>query len=420
MDSAEADRLQKQMSATDWLVDIVIFAGAFGFALLQLTLSVNLIVPDDFTRRLLGIRIVTPTAMAILATLASCLPLIVRRRFPCASFALCYGLWLIFEWGLSTSMLSLIAVLVSLFTLALTSGRNYTLIASIIAIAGVLAEPLIGVSSTLTSLLMLQNSALIAAVAFAGYSLHTSAKLAASAQAQADEEMKLRQSEALRANEALRAREAEASRRLEEERVRIAREVHDITGHSLSAVNVQASVAERLIDANPSAAKEALSNIRSVSAGALDELRQVVGMLRENDGADTQPLFGLGDMSQLVDYLESAGMDCELHEQISSDVHVSAYVGTALFGIAREAATNVVRHSGASKVCIRVVVKADYAEVSVSDDGCGIPDRADEGHGIEGMRERARALGGTFNISEGHEGGLSVCARIPLSQKVAS
>ena len=73
-----------------------------------------------------------------------------------------------------------------------------------------------------------------------------------------------------------------------------------------------------------------------------------------------------------------------------------------------------------NKVCVRVVVKVDYAEVSVSDDGCGISDRADEGHGIEGMRERARALGGTFNISEGHEGGLSVCARIPLSQKVAS
>lgn len=404
------------MSATDWLVDIVIFAGAFGFALLQLTLSVNLIVPDDFTRRLLGIRMVTPTVMAVLATLLSCIPLIFRRRFPCASFVSCYGLWFIFEWVLSTLMLSLIAVLVSLFTLAFTSGRNATLIASIVAVAGVLAEPLIGVSSTLTSLLMLQNSALIVAVAFAGYSLHTSAKLASSAQAQADEEAKLRQSEALVASEALRAREAEASRRMEEERVRIAREVHDITGHSLSAVSVQASVAERLIDSDPEAAKEALSNIRSVSTGALEELREVVGVLRATESIETQPLFGLDDISQLVEYLEQAGIACELHEQISSDIHVSTYVSTALFGIAREAVTNVVRHSGAKRAKIRVIIRAGYAEVAVTDDGRGIPEEAVGGHGIEGMRERARALGGTFEIRTYHEGETSVVARIPLGK----
>ncbi len=403
------------MQAIDWLVDVVIFAGAFGFGLLQLTLSVNLLVPDDFTRRLLGIRMVSPTFWAILATFLTCLPLIVRRKLPKICFASSFAFWLVFEWIFSIPMLSLIGVLVSLFTLAFQTDRNHTILACIIAVIGVLFASFAGTHSTLTSLLMFQNTALIIAVGFAGYSLNTSSRLAESARAEAENEAKLRHIEALRAEEALLTQQAKASKRSEEERVRIAREVHDITAHSLSAVIVQSQMAERLVDSDPDEAKRALAAIRDVSKSSLEELREVIGVLRAEGEAETQPLFGIGDIQQLASYLKDADIACEIDEQVSAGVHVPVYVSSALFSIAREAVTNVVRHAHASSVKIRIVVRQGFAEVAIKDDGCGISCEGEEGHGIEGMRERAHALGGSFDIRSYHEGETCVIARIPLS-----
>ncbi len=101
---------------------------------------------------------------------------------------------------------------------------------------------------------------------------------------------------------------------------------------------------------------------------------------------------------------------------MSPQVHVPGYVGTALFSIAREAATNIVRHSGAKWARIALVVRPGMAEVSVADDGCGLSDDVAEGHGIEGMRERVAVLGGTFDIRSYHEGETRVVARIPLER----
>lgn len=392
----------RKMSATDWLVDLVIFAGVLGFGLLQLTLSVNLLIPDDFTRRLLGIRIVSPTDMAIVATFIMSLPVITRRRFPTMSFAVATALWIAFEWALSAPMLSLVGVLVTLFTLAYTNDKAHAMVGGLVALAAVFAVPLAGTSSTLTALLMLQNAALIIAVCFAGYSLRTSSRLAESAKARAEEQ--------------LRAQEAESSRRLEEERVAIAREVHDITAHSISAVSVQAALAERLIGSDPEGARAAIVHIREVSKTALEELREVVSVLRSGDAANTQPLQGIAEMPELVGYLEQAGISCKYHEHIADDAHVPAYVGTALYSIAREAVTNVVRHSGASKAKLDLGVDDGLAEVSVTDDGRGVGEGPWSGHGIEGMRERAKALGGTFDIRRLPEGGTIVVARIPVAQ----
>lgn len=391
------------MAGIDWAVDVVIALGAFGFGLLQMSMSANLMIPDDFIRRVLGIRAITLSAWGITAVALTCAPLVVRRRFPWVAFAACVVFWAFFESQMGVATLSLLGPLIALFTVAYERPRGEALGAGALMVGVIALCSLMAETGSLAMLMLVQNVAIAVAVALAGYALHARAEVVAAAEARADA--------------AERTRDIEAQRRVEEERVRIAREVHDITAHSLSAVSVQAAAAGALVETDPQAAKEALASIRTTAKGALDEMRGVIGVLRAGESeAETQPVMGLDQLDQLASYLEQAGVACELREQVSPQVHVPGYVGTALFSIAREAATNIVRHSGAKWARIALVVRPGMAEVSVADDGCGLSDDVAEGHGIEGMRERVAVLGGTFDIRSYHEGETRVVARIPLER----
>jgi len=218
----------------------------------------------------------------------------------------------------------------------------------------------------------------------------------------------------------LRLRRAQAgeaqSRVLAEERLRIAREVHDVVGHSLAAISLQAGVAERLLDSRPAQAREAVAAIRTLSGQALDEVRAELGLLRgDGAAADLAPAsIGLDAVPGLVAAIRDAGASVELGMD-AGDAPVPEAVGAATFRIVQEALTNVTRHAGArAHARVRVARRGDELEVEVVDDGLYAPRRAPPGNGLTGMAERAAALGGTFAAGARPQGGFRVWARLPL------
>lgn len=217
---------------------------------------------------------------------------------------------------------------------------------------------------------------------------------------------------------------AEISRRIAErkqsevqsERVRIARELHDVLAHSLSQINVQAGVGLHLMDKQPEKAKAALASIKESSKTALDEVRSVLGILRAEGGADpSAPLVPEPNLSQLIGLAESVsaqGVAVDVRNMIENVP--SAAVQLALYRIAQESLTNVVRHAKATDVS---VVARDHEGgylLEITDNGVGIPPLQDSGgRGLLGMHERADLLGGSLTAGPVESGGFCVSARIP-------
>ncbi len=210
---------------------------------------------------------------------------------------------------------------------------------------------------------------------------------------------------------------AETERRqVNEERLRIARELHDVVAHHMSLINVQAGVALHLVDRRPEQAQTALVAIKDASKEALVELRALVGVLRdETEAAPRAPASTLASLDSLVERSGHAGLT--VRKVVEGDVRpLPAATELAAFRIIQEAITNVVRHSGARHADIRLGYGTDVLSVEVADDGTGGPDIAslEEGSGIRGMRERAVALGGTLTMGASPSGGTSVAVTLPL------
>jgi signal transduction histidine kinase len=218
-----------------------------------------------------------------------------------------------------------------------------------------------------------------------------------------------------RAERAERTREEEARRRVDEERMRIARELHDVVSHSIGVISVQAGVAAHLLERRPDKAGEALATIRQASDEALDELHAMLGVLRQPDGrAPLAPAPGLAQLDALVAMAEGAGLRVEVDTRGAADLPPA--VDLACYRIVQESLTNVVRHAGASRATVTVAADGDTLVVEVSDDGTGAPGAGNGNgtrQGIVGMRERARALGGTLEAGPRPEGGFRVSARLP-------
>ncbi len=215
----------------------------------------------------------------------------------------------------------------------------------------------------------------------------------------------------------LAAREAEAGRRLGEERLRIAREVHDVVAHAMVAINVQAGVAAHLLDRDAAQAREALLHIRRTSGDALTDLRATLGVLREpHQEAPVEPAAGLGDLDALAARLRAAGVEVVLDVDAEALAAVPAPVHAAGHRIVQEALTNVLRHARAQAA--RVVVRAgeEALTIVVADDGRGgHTATGGSGAGVRGMRERAEALGGSLRSGPSADGGWHVEAVLPLT-----
>jgi signal transduction histidine kinase len=224
-----------------------------------------------------------------------------------------------------------------------------------------------------------------------------------------------------RAERAERTREEEARRRVAEERLRIARDLHDVVAHHIALVNVQAGVAAHVMDKRPDQAKEALAHVREAGRSALNELRATVGLLRQSGDpeAPTEPAPGLDRLDELVGTFRSAG----LHVEVARADHgttLPAAVDLAAFRIIQEALTNVQKHAGTqAKAEVSVVRVGPNIEVTVLDDGAG-EEHGDEtggGHGLLGMRERVTALRGTLTTGPRYGGGFRVHAILPLKTR---
>ncbi|WP_416967088.1 sensor histidine kinase [Streptomyces sp. 4F14] len=222
-----------------------------------------------------------------------------------------------------------------------------------------------------------------------------------------------------RAERAERTREEEARRRVAEERLRIARDLHDVVAHHIALVNVQAGVAAHVMDKRPDQAKEALAHVREASRSALNELRATVGLLRQSGDpeAPTEPAPGLGRLDDLADTFRNAGLKVEV-ARADQDTTLPAAVDLAAYRIIQEALTNVQKHAGGNaKAEVSVVRVGPNVEVTVLDNGTetdGRPAEAGGGHGLLGMRERVTALRGTLTTGPRYGGGFRVHAILPV------
>ncbi|MEU8219816.1 sensor histidine kinase [Micromonospora taraxaci] len=207
--------------------------------------------------------------------------------------------------------------------------------------------------------------------------------------------------------------EEEARRRATEERLRIARELHDILGHHLSLINVQASAALHRPD--PTRSEQALTAIKEASKETLRELRTTLGALRQEGEASVVPAPGL---RRLDDLITTAGRsEVDIRTEFTEVGSLPPEVDLAVYRIVQEALTNVTRHARAATVVVRVRSDSDDVLVEVEDDGTGAPGAP--GSGILGMHERARALGGSLTTGTRPDGGFRVHARLPLRPRPA-
>ncbi|MCG0066703.1 MULTISPECIES: sensor histidine kinase [Streptomyces] len=226
-----------------------------------------------------------------------------------------------------------------------------------------------------------------------------------------------------RAERAERTREEEARRRVAEERLRIARDLHDVVAHHIALVNVQAGVAAHVMDKRPDQAKEALAHVREASRSALNELRATVGLLRQSGDpeAPTEPAPGLSRLEELADTFRSAGLPVAV-ARADQGTELPAAVDLAAYRIVQEALTNVQKHAGPdAEAEVSVVRVGPNVEVTVLDDGSGAPGApaAGGGHGLLGMRERVTALGGTLTTGPRYGGGFRVHAILPVNTTTA-
>lgn len=208
-----------------------------------------------------------------------------------------------------------------------------------------------------------------------------------------------------------------ARRRADEERLRIARELHDVLAHSISVINVQAGVGLALLDSDPDQARTALTTIKAASKEALGEVRQVLDTLRTPGDAPRAPAPGLDRLPELVEQAAGAGLTVGVETQGKRRT-LPPGADLAAFRIVQEALTNVVRHSGSRHARVLVGYEDDALKLRIDDDGpaTGV-DAGGSGNGLAGMRERAAALGGTIEAGPREDGGFRVLAVLPLEHK---
>ncbi|MEU1512840.1 sensor histidine kinase [Streptomyces sp. NPDC005811] len=223
-----------------------------------------------------------------------------------------------------------------------------------------------------------------------------------------------------RAEHAERTREEEARRRVTEERMRIARDLHDVVAHHLVLANLQAGAVARQLPARPREAARLTAELTGTTASALRELKATVGLLREAD-ADPGPLPaaaptpGLAQLPQLAASFRGAGLMVTVRTE-GEPRPLTAGADLTAYRIAQEALTNVTKHAATGTADVRLVYADDRVVVTVTDGGGNRPTAGGNGYGLIGMRERARSAGGRVRAGHRVGGGFEVVAELPLDE----
>lgn len=219
-----------------------------------------------------------------------------------------------------------------------------------------------------------------------------------------------------RAERAARALEEESRRQVVEERLRIARELHDVVAHHIAVINVQAGVATHLVRNDPAGAEEALAHVRGGAKSVLDEMSGILSVLRRSDDApsSTAPLPTLDQLDELVASFTVIGLEVEWHTS-GAPRPVAPAVQLAAYRIVQESLTNVQRHSRSPRACLRVDYGPDSLSVEVLNDAATGTTTGRRGHGILGMHERVAAAGGTLDVGPTADGRFRVHATLPVT-----
>jgi signal transduction histidine kinase len=329
--------------------------------------------------------------LALTLALAAAAVLAFRRRLPTVTLITSGGLVLaLVAIDHAAGSIAAMAPAVALYTLALTRGRVH-LVAALVATAAAVAVAdvfLAGAQHSLT----LQTAGHVALVAVP--------VLAAEALRNRRSTIQLLRE---RLEQAERMREQDARRRAEQERLRIARELHDIVAHTLTTINVQAGVAAHLLDRSPGNARDALATIEAASHEALQELRAILGVLREpGDGqAPLEPAPGLSAVELVIEQARGSGGEVGFEVEGQQPERVPDAVQLAVFRIVQESLTNSRRHAPGAPANVRLSYAGDRVRLAIENEirngnGNGNGAGTGDGVGIVGMRERADALGGTL------------------------
>ncbi|MGW0964699.1 sensor histidine kinase [Streptomyces sp. NPDC002516] len=339
---------------------------------------------------------------AVLAAVG-CSALVWRRRHPFGVLVVTVGCGVVFQLlGIRDSPLVTSPVLVSVYNVAVRTDRRTAWTAASVSAAVLLAAAVFASKSWLDpdKAAIVAWTALPAAV---GDGVRSRRAYVAAVEE--------------RAEHAERTREHEAQQRVAAERVRIARELHDIVAHHIALINARAGVAVHLVDQRPEQILTTLEDIRDTSRAALDELRATVGLLRQSDDpvAPRDPMPGLAQVPALLESFERAGL-AVTHDLRGTAEPLEPAVDLAAFRIVQESLTNVRKHAGADRARLLVHYDRERLTITVEDDGCdGLrPPHPGAGHGLIGMRERAATIGGTLHAGPRPEGGFTVTAELPL------
>jgi len=345
-----------------------------------------------------------PDAIGYLLLIGHGAPLAIRRRYPVAVLlwvALTAFAYAALDYPGPLYTVSLVLALWS----AVAAGERITAIA--VTAALLIAQPLVGRAFGVGHLVDLEGMVWFTGWLVSGFVLGEVSRGRRETLAQLEG----------RALEAERTREEEARRRAGEERLRIARELHDVLAHHISVINVQAGVAVHLLDKQPDQARTALVAINQASKAAMRELRATLGVLRQADDAEPRhPNPGLAELDDLVANAAAAGLDVAV--DVSGEPRqLGANADLAAYRIVQEALTNVVRHAGSVTARVSIRYSPRDVEIEIEDQGRGVPAGASvvAGNGLIGMRERATAAGGRLVAGPRADGGFRVSARLPLA-----
>jgi signal transduction histidine kinase len=357
-----------------------------------------------------------PDALAYLLLAAGPLALLVRRRWPLGVLAAALACGLAYAARTYPEGPSQLAVYPALWTVAMTRSRRTAWLAATWAALAVAGAELFLYDDT-----MFDGEPLYAAV-----TVFAAMWWAEGVRARRAYVAELRD----RAERAERTREEEARRRVDEERMRIARELHDVVSHTIGVISVQAGVAAHLLHRRPDKAAASLAAIRQASDDALGELHAMLGVLREGGDEDGRapltPAPGLAELDALVAQAARSGVEVTVSLE-GEPRRLPPAVDLAAYRVVQESLTNVVRHAGASRAEVAIRHTDGRLVVEVTDNGNGLEStsgrRSDDsdrqnrrsGQGILGMRERARALGGSLAAGPRPGGGFRVQASLPVS-----
>ncbi|MFE0374688.1 sensor histidine kinase [Streptomyces inhibens] len=366
-------------------------------------------------------------AWSVVALAISCVPLIARSRWPLTVVAVILAIQLAQFALLPLARPTPAATAVALYTVAIRTDRRRawhtgTLAAVVLISASLVFRPrLEHLPQSLVLAQKLPSSLALIAWTLTAVAIGDAVRSRREVLAAAVE----------RAERAERTKEAEARRRVTAERLRIARELHDVVAHHITLVNAQAGVAHHLMRTDPEHAYQALERIRDTSRGALDQLRATVGLLRygEDPAEPREPAPGLAGLDRLLDSFRHSGLDVTL-ERTGDPGELSPITDLTAYRIIQEALTNTRKHAGPASARIRLDFRTDVLRIAVEDDGRGTTGSsrgtgpaaaaiegthdAGTGHGMIGMRERAKSAGGTLTAGPRPGGGFRIDAELPL------